>query len=229
MVIPISFLWKQLDGPQVSAIKEAVFEYWKTIFDDKLEYFNNISIETANDSHLTLLGLLSGMIRPTITEADRDYFYFTEDAEHGSVHGFASLDDPTSGGRLVKLGTGQGTHNASLNTEHYRALLRAFTNGEGELGSLQLLDDICYELTKLDLGNVEPFYKFVFMLGDDIPAMRAQGDVFVDVGNLSDWHNPMHIHAVLKGIAQTIYSPQPQLYVSIDTSGACANPRSSLI
>ena len=32
-------------------------------------------------------------------------------------------------------------HNVSLDTEHYRALLRAWVSGEGEIGSLELLDD----------------------------------------------------------------------------------------
>lgn len=227
MILPVSYMWQQLDGPQVTAIRTAVFEYWKSIFDEKLDYFNNISIETANDQHLTLLGLLSGMVRPTISEADRDYFYFTEDAEHNTTHGFSSLDDMATGGKFVKTDVGQGVHNVSLNEAHYRALLRAFVRGQGELGSLELLDDICYELTKLDLGDTDPFYRFVFMEGEDIPSERAPGDVFLDMGNISDWHNPLHIYAVLRGVADSIYSPQPQLYISIDISGACEIPVAS--
>lgn len=227
MILPVSYMWQQLDGPQVTAIRNAIFEYWKSIFDEKLDYFNNISIETANDQHLTLLGLLSGMVRPTISEADKDYFYFTEDAEHNTTHGFSDLEDMATGGKFVKTGVGQGVHNVSLNEAHYRALLRAFVRGQGELGSLELLDDICYELTKLDLGDTDPFYRFVFMEGENIPSERAPGDVFLDMGNISDWHNPLHIYAVLRGVANSIYSPQPQLYISIDVSGACEIPVAS--
>lgn len=227
MILPVSYMWQQLDGPQVTAIRNAIFEYWKSIFDEKLDYFNNISIETANDQHLTLLGLLSGLVRPTISEADREYFYFTEAAEHNTIHGFSSLDDMATGGKLVKTDVGQGVHNVSLNEAHYRALLRAFVHGQGELGSLELLDDICYELTKLDLGDTAPFYRFVFMEGENIPSERAPGDVFLDIGNISDWHNPLHIYAVLRGVANFIYSPQPQLYISIDVSGACEIPIAS--
>lgn len=224
MILPVLYMWQQLNGPQVTAIRDAIFEYWKSIFDEKLDYFNNISIDTANNDHLTLLGLLSGLTRPTISEADRDYFYFTEDPEYNTTHGFSDLNDLSTGGRFVKADVGQGVHNVSLNEEHYRTLLKAFVNGEGELGSLELLDDICYELTKLDLGDTDPFYRFVFMEGENIPSERAPGDIFLDMGNISDWHNPLHIYAVLRGVADSIYSPQPQLYISIDVSGACEIP-----
>ena len=81
MILPIRYMWEQLDGPQVSALSNALFEYWKSVFDVKLDYFNNISVNTASDIHLTLLGLLSGLIRPNISEPDREYFYFTEHPE----------------------------------------------------------------------------------------------------------------------------------------------------
>lgn len=229
MILPIKFLWEQLNGPQITAFSQYTFEFLKSIFDDKLEYFNNVTIENANDQHLTLLGLLSGLVRPTISEADRDYFYFTEEAEQNSVHGFASVDDPSIGGRLGNLGEGQGTHNVSLNAEHYRALLRAWVTGEGELGSLELMDDILYELTKLDLGaDVEPFYEFHFLQGEDVPEARAQGDVFLDLGDMADWHNPLHVYAVLRGVAESVYAPVPQIFLSIGTENQAATPTASL-
>lgn len=224
MILPVRYLWQQLNGPQASGICKAIEEYWKTIFDDKLDYFNNLSIETANDDHLTLFGLLSGLIRPTISEPDRDYFYFTEYAEQEVPYGFGDTEDPTVGGRFVKTDA-NGVHNVSLDTEYYRALLRAWTSGEGEIGSLMLLDDICAELSKLDLGPEEaPFYSFSFMEGDDIPADRAPGDVFIDMRSMDAWHNPTHVYAVLNGIGNTVYAPQPRLFVSIGTSGRVATP-----
>lgn len=225
MILPIRYLWQQLNGPQVSGLCEAIEEYWKTVFDNKLDYFNNLSIETANDAHLTLFGLLSGLVRPTISEPDREYFYFTEMAEQGTDHGFSDLDNLTVGGRLTKLDSGGGIHNVSLDTEHYRALLRAWVSGEGEIGSLELLDDICAELTKLDLGpDTEPFYKFFFMEGDDIPSDRAPGDVFLDMRNMEAWHNPLHIYAVLNGVANSVYAPQPRIFISLGVSGRCSTP-----
>ena len=229
MILPIRYMWEQLNGPQMSSISDAMFEYWKSIFDDKLNYFNTISVETATDVHLTLLGLLSGLIRPTISEPDREYFYFTEYEEPLSRHGFGDINDPSVGGRLVKLDTGATVHNTSLDTEHYRALLRAWVTGEGEIGSLELLDDICAELTRLDLGpDTDPFYQFFFMDAGNIPADRAPGDVYIDMRSIDNWSNPTHIYAVLQGLANTCYAPQPRIFVSIGTSGQVSLPHLSL-
>lgn len=226
MVLPVRYLWEQLDGPQVSGLSDALFEYWKSVFDDKLEYFNNISVATATDIHLTLLGLLAGLVRPTISEADTDFFYFTEYPEHPFQHGFSDLEHPEQGGgKLSRLDSGISSHNVSLDGEHYRALLRAWINGEGDIGSLQLLDDMCNELSKLDLGNVTPFYQFYFMeQGPDLPADRAPGDVYIDMRGINSWNNPTHIYAVIQGIANTAYAPQPRIFVSIGASGQVSKP-----
>lgn len=225
MILPIRYMWEQLNGPQVSALSNALFEYWKSIFDTKLDYFNNISVETASDIHLTLLGLLSGLVRPNISEPDREYFYFTERPESSFAHGFSDLADRQTGGKLTKIDSGGGIHNVSLDAEHYRALLRAWVSGDGDIGSLQLLDDICNELTKLDLGPGEaPFYQFDFMEGDNIPSDRAPGDVFIDMRSAENWNNPLHVYAVIQGIASSAYAPQPRLFVSIGVSGRVSTP-----
>lgn len=225
MILPVRYLWEQLDGPQVSALSDALFEYWKSVFDNKLEYFNNISVNTANNIHLTLLGMLAGLIRPNISEADTDFFYFTEYPESDFQHGFSDLDEPDVGGKLSRVDSGISTHNVSLDAEHYRALLKAWVSGEGDIGSLMLLDDICNELTKLDLGPVTPFYQFDFMeQGPSLPADRAPGDVYIDMRSADNWNNPLHIYAVLQGIGNTAYAPQPRLFISIGASGRVSTP-----
>lgn len=223
MILPIDYLWSQLNGPQVKGITDAIFDYWKIQFDEKLDYFNQLSVNTVNDQHLTLLGLLSGLIRPVITEADRDYFLFTEDVEHNFTKGFSDLEDPTIGGRLTKLDVGQGVQNTSLDEEHYRALLRAWTSGAGEIGSLALLDEICYQLHMLDIPEQEPFYRFKFMT-ENIPSDRTYGDVYIDMGDMPQWRNPLHIYAVLNGIGNTAYAPVPRLFVSLGPTGRVSNP-----
>lgn len=224
MILPIRYLWQQLNGPQVTGICKAIEEYWKEIFDNKLDYFNNFSIATVDDQHLTLLGLLSGLIRPVIQEPDATYFYFTEQAEHPVDHGFSDLADANVGGRFSKLDV-KGVHNVSLDSEYYRALLKAWVEGEGEIGSLMLLDDICKELTIKDIGpEEEPFYQFMFMAGDDIPVDRAPGDVYIDMRSMTNWNNPLHVYAVLRGIGDTAYAPQPRLFISLGASGQVAMP-----
>ena len=217
MILPVKFLWEQLDGPQVTAIENALFQYAKSMFDTKLDYLNSMDVNTANDSHLTFLGILANFVRPVISVPDKEFFYLTESVEHNSSRGFADLDDRIVGGRFVGI-EGASVEARPLNTEHYRTLLKAYINGEGELGGLRLLDDICYALSKQDQPLVNPFYTFTFMEGDDIPEGRAPGDVYIDMGSLSVWNNPMQIYAILRGLANSTYWPVPQLFISIDST-----------
>lgn len=226
MILPVKYLWEQLDGPQITAIEEATFEYFKQMLDTKLDYLNTIDVNTANDSHLTFLGILANFVRPVITVPDKDFFFLTEDVEHNSGHGFSSISAPTVGGRLVGI-EGVTTEARPLNTEHYRMLLKAYINNEGELGSLKLLDDICYELSILDQPDVTPFYRFEFMEGDNIPEGRSHGDVYIDIGGLNDWKNPMQVYAILRGLAKSAYWPVPQLFISVDTVITVPSPTSN--
>lgn len=216
MIIPVNFLWAQLNGPQITGITEAMVEYLKSIFDTQLDYINTISVDTANSDHLTLLGILAGFARPVISIPDKDYFYFTEDLEKDTSHGFSSLENPSQGGRFVSLFKGMGQIDVPLDTEHYRALLKAYIQGEGEIGGLELLDDICYALSQVDIPGVEPFYKFEFMRYGEVPTGRSSGDLYIDVGSLENWKNPMEVYAILRGLADTVYSPIPQIFISID-------------
>ena len=227
MILPVKFLWEQLDGPQVQGIMNATYQYYKEMFDSKLEYLNTMNVENANDSHLTFLGILANFIRPVISVPDKDYFFLTENAEHDSKQGFSSIDNRTVGGRLVSK-EGATTEARPLNTEHYRLLLKAYIEGDGELGGLELLDDICYNLSILDQPKITPFYVFEFMEGDNIPEGRAPGDVYIDIGTLDDWNNPMQIYAILRGLSKSAYYPVPQLFISIDTVLTVPTPTSSL-
>lgn len=227
MILPIKFLWDQLDGPQVRGISEALFQYFKQMFDDKLDYLNTLSVATANDSHLTFLGILANFTRPIISVPDKDFFFLTTEPDHDSDHGFSSVSDRTVGGRLVGA-EGATTEARPLNTEHYRLLLKAFIEGDGELGGLVLLDNICYELSKLDQPNIDPFYTFEFMQGESIPLGRAPGDVYIDIGTLAEWNNPMQIYAILRGLGDSVYSPVPQLFISIDTTITVPTPVSDI-
>lgn len=227
MIIPVKYIWEQLDGPQVSALEEATFQYFKQLLDPKLDYFNTLNVATANDEHLTFLGILANFVRPVITVPDREFFYLTADVEHDNTKGFSSLENRKVGGRLTGI-EGATTEARPLSTEHYRTLLKAYINNEGKIGGLKLLDDICYELSKLDQPTVDPFYRFEFMSGDNIPAGRAPGDVYIDIGNLSNWNNPMQIYAVLRGLANSAYWPVPALFISISTQVVVPEPSITL-
>ena len=66
------------------------------------------------------------------------------------------------------------------------------------------------------------------MLHADIPVDRAPGDLYLDMRSMDNWHNPTHIYAVLQGLANTAYAPQPRLFISIGSSGAVSQPYFSL-
>lgn len=217
MILPVKFLWEQLDGPQITAIENALFQYFKDIFDTKLDYLSTMNVDTANDSHLTFLGILANFVRPVITVPDREFFYFTNEAEHGSAHGFAEINDRAIGGRFVGP-EGVTSEARPINTEHYRILLKSYIEGDGELGSLTLLDDICYALSVQDQPTLAPSYRFEFMEGDNIPTGRAPGDMYIDIGTMEDWNNPLQIYAILRGLGDSTYWPVPQLFISIDAT-----------
>ena len=227
MILPVKYLWEQLDGPQIKAISQATFDYFKQMFDDKLDYLNTLNVDTANDSHLTFLGILANFIRPVISVPDKEFFLFTEDVEHNNSHGLASLDNRTLGGRFTGI-EGATTEARPLNTEHYRVLLKSYIEGDGEIGGLTLLDEICNGLSLLDNPNATPFYTFEFMEGDNIPTGRAPGDLYIDIGTLSDWANPLQIYAILRGLGNSAYYPLPQLFISIDSTVTVPAPTSSL-
>lgn len=226
MILPVKYLWEQLDGPQITGISNAIFQFWKEMFDDKLNYLNEFNVNQASDEHLTFLGVIANFVRPVIEVPDRDYFFLTEDPEHNSVHGLSDVHNRFLGGRLTDLVTGAGTAAHLLNAEYYRQLLKAFIEGGGELGSLQLLDDICFNLSQLDLPRIAPFYRFSFV--EEATMDRAPGDLYIDIGTLDDWSNPMEVYAVLRGVAGSTYAPLPHVLISIDTAIQVPVPEASV-
>lgn len=226
MILPVKYLWEQLDGPQITAISDAIFQYWKEMFDDKLDYLNEFNVNQASDEHLTLLGIIANFVRPVIEVPDRDYFFLTEDPEHNNAHGLSDVNNRVLGGRLTDVVAGMGMAAHPLNAEYYRQLLKAFIEGHGELGSLQLLDDICFNLSELDLPRTAPFYKFSFV--KEATLDRAPGDLYIDIGTLDDWSNPLDVYAVLRGVADSTYAPLPHVLISIDTAMSVPTPTASL-
>lgn len=216
MILPIKFLWEQLDGPQANAISQAIYEYWKGMFDNKLDYFNGLNIETANDAHLTLMGIIANFIRPNILVPDRDYFLFTEHDEHDNPHGLSFINDRSVGGRLTQItGPEQGPY--PLDTEFYRALLKTYRDSEGAIDSLVLLDDICNALSLKDNPEAEPSYRFSFTRTTTEVTGRGPGDLYIDMGSMTQWANPLQIYAVLTGLANSVFWPLPRIWTSLDT------------
>lgn len=216
MIVPIWYMWEQLNGPQIKGISDAIYQYSKNLFDPILDYFNTLSVDNANTDHLTLMGLLSGLVRPLVYEPDQFSFLFTEEALHDYPRGFSSLNSANGGKFAESAEVVSELQRHYLNDTYYRPLLKAWCMGDNEIGGLALLDDICAVLTQIDQGqDAELFYEFSFMEGPDIPEDRSPGDVFIDIGNTSQWRDPFKVYGILQGIRDTIYVPQPRLYISL--------------
>ena len=124
MIGPISFLWKQLNGPQITAFTKSVYNWAVDEFDRSLEYLNNLSISTANSKHLSFLGMLANFSRPFIRKLNLSLFFFTESPQSNFVHGFSSLEDVGVGGKVVALEQLYETmENEPLKDSVYRELL----------------------------------------------------------------------------------------------------------
>lgn len=233
MINPISFLWKQLNGPQVSAICNAIWQYFKDTYDSILDYYYDLSIEKANNSHLTFIGLLQGLARP-LTEIPEikdltfgdSYGYIDDpdnpghkipDSQYPTIYGFSALGDEQSqaamGGHFPQEDAEyyQGTKRY-INDYIFRALLRGNASSEGTLGSIVALDDMLYEIWKKDHPTVPlSRYQFTFCYAIDYAQNAAPGDIYVDLGSLIDWNYAEELQAEVKMLGKTIYYPIPKL------------------
>ena len=233
MINPISFLWKQLNGPQISAICNAIWQYFKDSYDNLLDYFYNLSIASANDSHLTFIGLLQGLARPLtdipsvkyITMGE-EYGYIDDpdspghkipDSQYPTPYGFSELGDEQSevarGGRFpAEDGITEGKR--YISSYVFRALLAGNAASKGALGSIVALDDMLYALWKKDHPeSTQSKYLFTFSYTTDETA--SPGDIFVDLGRLTDWNYAEELQAEVKMLGKTIYYPIPRLIPKI--------------
>jgi len=215
MLYPIQFLWKQLNGPQITAICTAIYNYMVDTFDSLLNYYHNITIDNATAGQLDTMGLLSGFSRPIIEEiSDIEWWYSFEEHE-GSPHGFGDVDRPEIGGRLSEIDTETG-NNEKVSTVYFRSLLKSFTTSAGVIGSLKLFDDMCESLraTEDPTPSIASF-TYEFITPDTVQENRLSGDVIVNMQSADQWTYPTYILAIVRSMASTIYYPLPRVFPEI--------------
>ena len=216
MIKPITFLWKQLNGPQITAICKAIYNWIKESLDTTLDYFDNLSIATANDDHLTTIGTLQSVIRPLISEEVAKSFWFTDGKTTSTGHGFSSESGSVAvGGKFTDYYSDIDLTNSHyLPESYYRPLLKCIYESEGELGSLMFLDNLC----KLFYNTYRPGddldYKIEFV--STITEDRSYGDIRLYIGNQNHWlDTSIYVYATLNAVAKSGYNPTPTIVVEL--------------
>lgn len=214
MIAPFRFLWKQLNGPQITAICTAIFRYLKRQLDTTLDYLNTFSVDTANDDHLSLIGMIAGLVRPIVDFSPADMFWFTDHGPlHNSARGFADLEERSIGGRFSDLNDPTTTRVHELLPAHdYRKLLKVWTDSDFDGTSLAFLDTVLDIIWK-DTRYTDSAY--VINIRDSVATIenRSYGDVEIDLGNAAEWEDRItYVRGMLEGIATTLYNPIPRIF-----------------
>jgi hypothetical protein len=147
MLQEVQTLWRQLNGPQAVAYVRSIFKYFKDTYDANLDYLNELSIATANETHLNFIGTLMGIKRPIVQNeikynkllsfsntllSDNSQGFSTDYTNEDDQGGFFDSADRT----ITEDATGL------LDLEDYRFVLQVLSEQEGSFRSLQLIDRI---------------------------------------------------------------------------------------
>lgn len=212
---PIKFLWRQMNGPQVVAFCQAIYEWLRLRFDKNIDYWSNISINTATDEYLTELGALAGFPRAITERYTEDPVMFTKEyygpgSENGGVCGFGFSDG-------LKHGPTEGVDGGRFNdvraekirelikADTYRRALHTFANSKGSMGSLKLLDDIMD--CQLGEGNPDNAYMFDY-------NTVSPGDIILNFYNVREWPDGVSAPYMMTALADGPYAPSPRVFIS---------------
>lgn len=209
MITPVRYFWQQFNGPQISCVLKAVFEWLKSVFDSTLDYFNDWTTDTVNDKHLTTIGTLMGIGRPVIKRVESTKFFFTAtihgEGGHNNIHGFSEIGGQV-GGRFGEV-EDTGGQIEVLQENYYRAVLKAIQTSTGEEGSLILLEDIANALNNVNNSPIFTTYNFHWYREPE----GRNGDVLLYMGNVTDWDRSTYVIAALQAVTRALYGPEPLL------------------
>lgn len=212
MIRPVNFLWKQLNGPQITAIVKSLQQWIVQQFDALLDYFNNLNIDRAGTYHLSLMGQIANLARPFVSIPDKNFFWFTAEPQKNFEHGYASLEDRGIGGKFIDLQALLDTyHGVPLTDEYFRILLKTYTNSEGEVGSLKLLDDIVYALMQ-KYGTNKTAYRLDILTENTGIKGNDCGDLYINLGREDSWNSWEQVVVSIKAIGNTLYAPLPRIF-----------------
>lgn len=216
MISPVNFIWKQLNGPQITAIVRAIYSYVKESFDTTMNYFRDLSLKTANEAHSTLLGTLMGVERPYISAEKIRNFYFTVSKEHPSDNGFSEAPGPDQVGGKFSDQILKDVSTVYLPKVYFSSLLDSIAQSEGLPGSLVLLDDICtYFYNTFRRGDTKDY-----QISWNPPVEDEEwgpGDITMYIGDTVHWgENTIYVESTLSSLLKAYYMPSQQAKIVFD-------------
>lgn len=222
MILPVSFLWKQLNGPQITGIMKAIFQFIKNKLDAHLDYYNTISIDTANEKHLELIGTLMGISRPIFTLADEKFFYFTttpgeERPLDPYDHGFGTKGKTIGGKFSDAANSYEYMKMYKVSLPVYRELLKAVANSRGEAGSLVFLDDVTYTMTQKMKSDPSSPASYRISISNNAEELLA-GQITVDIGPSSQYSQDAQLYKSLDTLYRTLLGPDPRIVLNMQQS-----------
>lgn len=187
MLRPLRFLWEQFNGPQVTALFTAIFRYLQDQFNTTIDYFRHLDIYTANDAHLTLIGMLMGIPRPLIFAANPEFFLFTKEPGTDKERGFADLANRAVGGVFSDMSEAVST--AQLMPKEYfrRVLVSWLENKDVAPNSLIFIDTVIHDAwDSIHPGEPSPI-TIKYITPEDGNLGRTYGDIDVTMGRIYQW------------------------------------------
>lgn len=216
MIYPLRFLWKQLNGPQVTAFVTGIYNYIKDQFDKTLEYYHNISVTSATAEHLETMGALAGFARPLVTLIDEGEYVFTFGEEEDFEQGFGDVNNSSVGGHFTEVVSDKGQID-KVSLVYYQALMQAYFNSKAHIGSLELWDQLAHAIREVGVNktNIGTF-KYLFVTPDSATVGMINGDIRCQiVMNPNFSQRPEYVYAILESLANTAWAPQPRVFPEI--------------
>lgn len=156
-----SYIAKQFNGPIISAFFKAVYNFFHTYMDHHVDYFKNLSIETADTSHLRFIGNLMGLqLFQLFTDpSGNKYLVYTDEAFDTELYdynnGWSTDYHEYQTGDGV-FGTGEETgYPVVLTDTQYREILEALsTITSASVDSIKAVDALTHALVGSDDYNI---------------------------------------------------------------------------
>lgn len=199
-------LWSQLNGPQITAFSNAMWEYAIEKYDDRLDYFDRLTIENANSYHLDFIGRLMKIPRAIIITEKfyNDLIYFSTQREVDIMDTFSGVIDGVwkDGGMFDYNGVINNDNYKTIDDDTYRAILIEMAKTEGNVKGLTLIDTLC-DTFLWSKNNKKLRYEIK-------ESPDSVGDIFVGTYGFSGYSQ-----IVLQQVMNSLFNGMPKVIISI--------------